>query len=44
MTTYLDLEAASLLLSEGGGVVESLGVAFGVPQCLMDLGQSKLYS
>ena len=42
--SYFDLETAAKLFGEnvtgGAGIYESLGMSFGVPQCLLDIGKS----
>lgn len=37
---YFDLETAAKVYGEGASPVDSLGTAFGVPQCLLDIGKS----
>ncbi len=38
--TYFNLEAATFFLKEGGSPVDALGLAFGVPECLLNIGKS----
>lgn len=37
---YFDLQTAGKVFGEGGSPIDSLGTAFGVPQCLLDIGKS----
>lgn len=37
---YFDLNTAAKVFGEGASPIDSLGTAFGVPQCLMDIGKS----
>ena len=37
---YFDLKTAAKVYGEGASPIDSLGTAFGVPQCLLDIGKS----
>jgi hypothetical protein len=37
---YFDLQTAAKVFGEGASPVDSLATAFGVPQCLLDIGKS----
>jgi hypothetical protein len=43
--TYFDLETASILFSSSSiSPIDALGMSFGVPECLLDLGKSAAFS